>query len=114
MECVHHLTYARKYREQAEDLAGWCNACHDFTHGRIDKDPKIDWANELYAWISLQSEARPWMDLFFFIVLGSQIYDLMGKDWLLRAAKGEFKRKDRTDEELQEIVNRRRKQQGIT
>lgn len=39
MECVHHLTYARKYKERTEDLAGWCHACHDFTHGRTNEDP---------------------------------------------------------------------------
>jgi hypothetical protein len=40
MDCVHHLTYARKYRERIEDLAGWCNQCHDFTHGKSDYDPQ--------------------------------------------------------------------------
>jgi hypothetical protein len=37
---VHHLTYARKYRERLDDLAGWCNQCHEFTHGKTDFDPK--------------------------------------------------------------------------
>jgi hypothetical protein len=36
---VHHLTYARKYNEQLEDLAGWCKECHEFTHGKHDFDP---------------------------------------------------------------------------
>ena len=40
MDCVHHLTYARKYRERLDDLAGWCNQCHEFTHGKTDFDPK--------------------------------------------------------------------------
>ena len=39
MECVHHLTYARKYNERIDDLSGWCNACHDFTHGKSNNDP---------------------------------------------------------------------------
>lgn len=38
-ECVHHLTYIRKYRERPEDLLGICNACHDFVHGKSDYDP---------------------------------------------------------------------------
>lgn len=42
MECVHHLTYARKYQERIEDLAGWCNACHEFTHGKTNYDPWRD------------------------------------------------------------------------
>lgn len=42
MQCVHHLTYARKYDEPIEDLAGWCNACHEFTHGKSDYDPFRD------------------------------------------------------------------------
>ena len=41
MDCVHHLTYARKYKERPEDLAGWCNQCHDFTHGKSDFDPQV-------------------------------------------------------------------------
>ena len=36
---VHHLTYERKYCERLEDLAGWCEHCHDFTHGKSDFDP---------------------------------------------------------------------------
>lgn len=39
MDCVHHLTYARKYDERLDDLAGWCNSCHEFTHGKSDHDP---------------------------------------------------------------------------
>ena len=54
MECVHHLTYARKYNERIEDLAGWCNACHEFTHAKSDKDPArsetwVDWLNRSLA-----------------------------------------------------------------
>jgi hypothetical protein len=36
---THHLTYERKYNERLEDLAGWCQGCHDFTHGHSDVDP---------------------------------------------------------------------------
>lgn len=39
IEAVHHLTYARKYNERLEDLAGWCKACHEFTHGKSEYDP---------------------------------------------------------------------------
>ena len=39
MECVHHLTYARKYRETPDDLAGWCNDCHSYVHGKSDFCP---------------------------------------------------------------------------
>jgi hypothetical protein len=47
MECVHHLTYARKYAEKLDDLAGWCNACHEFTHGKTDVDPASANANPM-------------------------------------------------------------------
>ncbi len=36
---VHHLTYARKYAELLDDLAGWCEGCHAFTHAKSDEDP---------------------------------------------------------------------------
>lgn len=36
---VHHLTYARKYRELPEDLQALCEACHEFIHGKRDRDP---------------------------------------------------------------------------
>lgn len=39
IQCVHHLTYARKYDEGMEDLQGLCDACHSFIHGRSDVDP---------------------------------------------------------------------------
>lgn len=39
MECVHHLTYARKYKEHLDDLAGWCNDCHSYVHGKSDFCP---------------------------------------------------------------------------
>jgi hypothetical protein len=42
MECVHHLTYARKYDERIDDLAGWCNACHEFIHAKGEYDPLMD------------------------------------------------------------------------
>lgn len=41
MEHVHHLTYARKYREDLEDLLGVCNQCHDFIHAISDFDPRL-------------------------------------------------------------------------
>jgi len=41
---VHHLTYERKFREELEDLAGWCQACHEFTHAKSGFDPEF-WLN---------------------------------------------------------------------
>lgn len=40
-DAVHHLTYIRKYREQLSDLQAICNACHEFTHGKSDFDPRL-------------------------------------------------------------------------
>jgi len=42
MSHVHHLTYIRKYNELLEDLQGLCVGCHEFTHGKSDRDPKLD------------------------------------------------------------------------
>lgn len=39
IDATHHLTYARKYQENLEDLQGICNTCHKFTHGKDDFDP---------------------------------------------------------------------------
>lgn len=39
MSHVHHLTYARKYREHMDDLLAVCLQCHDFIHGKSDYDP---------------------------------------------------------------------------
>lgn len=39
VSAVHHLTYERKFAERIEDLAGWCQGCHAFTHGKSDNDP---------------------------------------------------------------------------
>lgn len=41
VSAVHHLTYERKYAEQIEDLVGWCQGCHEFTHGKRDGDPLL-------------------------------------------------------------------------
>ncbi len=40
INAVHHLTYARKYAEAVEDLAGWCKNCHNFTHDKDWFDPQ--------------------------------------------------------------------------
>lgn len=40
-DAVHHLSYARKYHEEPEDLQDICEACHKFTHGKSDVDPAI-------------------------------------------------------------------------
>lgn len=39
MDHVHHLTYARKYGEQLNDLQACCKHCHEFIHGKSDVDP---------------------------------------------------------------------------
>lgn len=36
---VHHLTYIRKYAERPEDLQATCEPCHEFIHGKCDRDP---------------------------------------------------------------------------
>jgi hypothetical protein len=41
IDAVHHLTYARKYREELADLQGLCNGCHMFTHAKSDVDPAL-------------------------------------------------------------------------
>ena len=38
MDACHHLTYARKYNEQLEDLQAICDNCHAFTHGKTSCD----------------------------------------------------------------------------
>lgn len=43
MNACHHLTYARKYKEQLEDLQAICTACHEFTHGKFWMDPAPNW-----------------------------------------------------------------------
>lgn len=42
MSHVHHLTYIRKYAEHLEDLRGLCEPCHEFTHGKRQRDPMLD------------------------------------------------------------------------
>jgi hypothetical protein len=42
MSHVHHLTYERKYHERLEDLQGLCEGCHEFTHGKRNRDPLLD------------------------------------------------------------------------
>ncbi len=42
MNHVHHLTYIRKYQELLEDLQAQCMPCHEYTHGKRDRDPILD------------------------------------------------------------------------
>lgn len=42
IDAVHHLTYARKYHENLEDLEGHCKWCHGFVHKKHDFDPAKD------------------------------------------------------------------------
>jgi len=39
MAAVHHMTYARKYRERLDDLIGVCEECHEFIHAKTGVDP---------------------------------------------------------------------------
>lgn len=41
ISAVHHLSYARKYKESLEDLQGICQPCHDFIHKKRDEDPLL-------------------------------------------------------------------------
>jgi hypothetical protein len=118
MECVHHLTYARKYEERMEDLAGWCNACHDFTHGKSDFDPAAqqdpDPKKDCLSLLDFHTEKIPWITMRSVLLFGIEIYGRMGIDWMMRAADGEFQRDEITGKYLEELVKRRRKEQGIT
>lgn len=40
-ENVHHLTYARKYAEDLNDLMHLCRQCHEFISGKSDFDPRF-------------------------------------------------------------------------
>jgi hypothetical protein len=133
MECVHHLTYARKYDERIEDLAGWCNACHDFTHGKSDADPKpqqrlvdavreefgeatrnrfIDLADSWFACVQRKHGEKSWLRMIHAMVCGIMASEQMGIEWLARAADGEFKSRH-GDIELDKLIRKRRKEQGI-
>lgn len=116
MECVHHLTYARKYDERIEDLAGWCNACHEFTHGRSDHDPAswIGDEEEFQAWAGALAGHRGWRDLTSAMILGHQIIGEMGLDWAISASRGDFKRRSVEEDDLQKLIATRRQEQGIT
>lgn len=41
MSHVHHVTYIRKYNERPDDLRGYCEPCHEYTHGLRDEDPML-------------------------------------------------------------------------
>jgi len=124
MECVHHLTYARKYLERLEDLAGWCNACHDFTHGKSDEDPVesymsrqldnvidrerfLEWAD------SAALQGKSWHYLLSALAGGDVIIETMGLLWFTKAIRGEFRPHSQTAEYLEQLVKRKRKEQGM-
>ena len=52
MDAVHHLTYARKYAERLDDLQAICDACHKFTHGKSDRDPRLGADSELKVYLA--------------------------------------------------------------
>jgi hypothetical protein len=124
MECVHHLTYARKYRERLEDLAGWCNACHDFTHGKSDEDPIEQHASRHFdhaidrdrflEWAdSANASGHTWNYLLTALACGDLIIETMGMKWFKRAARGEFRPHSQTAEYLEQLVQRKRREQGM-
>lgn len=49
MDACHHLTYERKYAERLEDLQAICTPCHEFTHGKINRDPAQDIPARLFG-----------------------------------------------------------------
>jgi hypothetical protein len=134
MDCVHHLTYARKYAENLDDLAGWCNECHEFTHGKSDVDPMaakswVEWCDRISGQMDRggfmrsvdrlrddfkcrDGEPFSWIYIAQATYLGVAVAKKMGIKWLARAADGEFFR-NVDDAELEEIIRRRRKEQGI-
>ena len=121
MECVHHLTYARKYDEPIEDLAGWCNACHEFTHGKSDVDPAelvnafLATRDLLIEWADLAAEeGTSWHEMMSALICGMGAIHHMGLEWLQKAARGEFKRDDVELAQLQAIIRNRRQEQGIS
>jgi hypothetical protein len=132
MECVHHLTYARKYKEWLEDLAGWCNACHEFTHGKTDVDPKpipsiTEWI-ATHGWCKGMSRvsllrfiddvvSRGWSsygEMYCYMQLAKCIESRMGREWMLDAADGKFSAGSSVGvSELNELIASRRQEQGI-
>jgi hypothetical protein len=122
MECTHHLTYARKYDERLEDLAGWCNACHEFTHGKSAVDPAgkpelLFWETRDFFMSWAQGEAErgtPWGEMTTALVCALGAIGHMGLDWLQKAARGELKQKADVDVgRLEELIRKRRQEQGI-
>lgn len=59
VDAVHHLTYERKYAEKLEDLAGWCKYCHDFTHGKVNFDPRCAVRAVLFLRSCSEESRRP-------------------------------------------------------
>lgn len=57
MAAVHHLTYARKYEEQLDDLQAICNQCHEFTHGKDWFDP-VDYYRLLHWLLSVKDRGN--------------------------------------------------------
>jgi hypothetical protein len=118
MDCVHHLTYARKYEERLEDLAGWCNACHEFTHWKTDVDPAeqdvIDRDGFLDIADCCEKEGYAWEAMAIALLLGLGAIDRMGINWLRKAARGELMPKaDIEAAELDALIRKRRQEQGI-
>jgi hypothetical protein len=132
MECVHHLTYARKYKERLEDLAGWCNACHEFTHGKTDVDPKpvpsITEYIATHGWCEGMSNvalrrfiddvvSKGWStygEIYCYMHIAKRIENQMGREWLLDAAGGKFSAASSAGvSELNELIASRRREQGI-
>lgn len=57
---VHHLTYERKYCEELTDLAGWCEHCHAYTHGKVQFDPAgVPWILRHYLAVCRRAGRAP-------------------------------------------------------
>lgn len=81
---VHHLTYARKYHEELEDLQGRCKPCHEFEHGKDDFDPKrFDY---LLRWLGTPND-RPPMPMELFLNLIDESYMTIEIEQSLRGVK---------------------------
>ncbi len=56
IDAVHHLTYARKYRERLDDLQGTCRGCHSFIHGHCDEDPGVEKLGPEWSIVNVESQ----------------------------------------------------------
>ena len=55
---------------------------------------------------------REWVDVCGSLLFGLKLLDTMGKEWFIMAAEGGFKT-DRESIDLDELIRKRRQEQGI-